>query len=164
MITLFKTGLLLFTISLIAFAISLGGILYQHIVEFPNWGKRIPESLISYRAFFKHSDFGNFFKIFMPISSICLLIAIFLLWSKPTEANKWILIAMAGLILTAAFTNFYFVPTHKKLFSDEITQTNVSELTTLATQWGKTNLIRIIIMTLTLISFLKAYQTIFANR
>ena len=156
MITLFKTGLLLFTISLIAFAISLGGILYQHIVEFPNWGKGIPESLISYRAFFKHSDFGNFFKIFMPTSSICLVIAILLLWNNSSTVNFWTLLAMSGLVLTAVFTNNYFVPKHKKLFSDEITQTNVSELITLATQWGKGNLIRIAIMSLTVVSFLKA--------
>ncbi|SFV33348.1 anthrone oxygenase family protein [Thermoflavifilum thermophilum] len=159
-----KIGLLLFTISLIAFAISLGGILYQHIVEFPNWKKDISNSLRSYRTFFKYSNFGNFFKIFMPISSACLLIAIFLLWNKPTEANKWTLGAMTGLILTASFTNYYFVPKHTKLFSDEIAETNVSELAALVTKWGKGNLIRIAIMTLTLICFLKGYQTIFTNQ
>jgi hypothetical protein len=158
---LFEAGLLSFVISLIAFAISLGGIIYQHVVEFPNWKKDIPYSLISFTRFFKYSDFGKFFKIFMPLSSICLLIAIFLLWDKPSEANNWTLLAMAGLILTAGFTNFYLVPKHKKLFFEETTQTDVSELTTLAIQWGKGNLIRIVIMTLTLVSFLKAYQLVF---
>jgi hypothetical protein len=160
---LLEIGHLLFLTSLTTFAISLGGILYQHIVEFPNWGKDIPNSLISYRSFFKYSDFGNFFKIFMLLSFFCLLIAIFLLWDKPTEANKWTLIAMAGLISTAGFTNFFFVPKHAKLFSDEITQTNVSELIALARWWGKGNLIRIAIMALTLISFFKGYQ-IFASQ
>jgi len=149
-------GLILLLISLITFVISLGGIIYQHIVEFPNWKTDLPGSLSSYRSFFKRADFGNFFKIFMPTSSICLVIAIPLLWNEPSTANIWILLAMSGLVLTAVFTNNYFVPKHKKLFSDEITQTNVSELTILATQWGKGNLIRIGIMFLTVISFLKA--------
>src|SRR5690606_28710336 len=98
----------------------------------------------------------NFFKIFMPTSSICLVIAILLLWNNSSTVNFWTLLAMSGLVLTAVFTNNYFVPKHKKLFSDEITQTNVSELITLATQWGKGNLIRIAIMSLTVVSFLKA--------
>lgn len=149
-------GLIFLIISLITFVISLGGIIYQHIVEFPNWKTDLPSSLSSYRAFFKRADFGNFFKIFMPASSICLIIAIILLWNKPYTANIWTLFAMSGLILTAVFTNNYFVPKHKKLFSDEITQTNVSELMILAKQWGKGNLIRIVIMSLTLVSFLKA--------
>jgi hypothetical protein len=161
---LFKTGVLLFVISFIAFAISLGGIIYQHIVEFPNWKKDIPDSLVSYRAFFKYSDFGSFFKIFMPAAAICLLVAIFLLWNKPADANKWRLFAMLGLILTAGFTNVYFVPKHSKLFLDEITPTNVFELKTLATQWGRANLLRIAVMTLTLISFLKGFDLLFTNR
>ena len=100
----------------------------------------------------------------MPIAAICLLLSIFLLWNKPAEANKWMLLAMLGLILIASFTNVYFVPKHKKLFSDEITQTSVSDLKKLAVQWGKGNLLRIAIMTLTLIIFLKAYVVLFTNK
>lgn len=161
---LFKAGLSLFVISLVASAISLGGLIYQHIAEFANWKRDIPNSLISYRAFFKHSDFGNFYKIFMSTAVVSLLIAIFLLWNEPTEANTWTILTMLGLLFTASFTNFYFVPKHTKLFIDEITKTNVSELKTLAKQWGRRNLIRIAIMTLTLISFLKGYATLFTNR
>jgi|SRR5690606_30247490 len=158
--TLIEIGHLLLTLSSVSFAISLGGIVYQHIVEFPNWSDDMPTSLVDYRQFFKRSDFGDFFKIFMPISLVCLLIAIFLLWNKPTEANGWTLSAMAGLFLTAAFTNFYFVPKHEKLFINDITESDSAELAVLATQWRKANLIRIAVMTLTLVSYLKAcYMT-----
>jgi len=154
---------LLLIVAMITYAIAYGAVIYQHIVEFPNWKKDIPHSLVLFRAFFKYAGFGKFFKIFMPVSSISLLIAIFLAWNHPHEANIWTALSMAGLIITAAFTNIYFIPRHKKLFTEE-TQTNDAELKIIATQWGKGNILRIIIMTVTLASFLEALSTILVNK
>ena len=148
---------------MVAFAISLGGILYQHIAELPNWKKDMPGALVSHRAYFRHAGFGNFFKVFMPLSSVCLLIALCLLWNRPVQANIWTPGAMAGLVLTAAFTSFYFVPRHARLFSEEISAADTAGLAALVRQWEKGNLVRIAVMILTLIAFFKAWQTLFAN-
>jgi hypothetical protein len=134
-------GIILYRISLLAFVISLGGIFYQHIVEYRNWHSNIPDSLNAYRQFFKVSEFGDFFKIFMPTAGLCLIIAMIINW------NSWMIISLAGMFLTAGFTNWYFVPIHKKLFEDEMGDT--AELKRNADRWRKGNYTRMIIMGIT---------------
>jgi hypothetical protein len=107
---LHRTGVFLFATSFTAFAISLGGILYQHLVEFPNWKRDMPDSLTAYRSFFRQTDFGKFFKVFMPLSFLSLLVAIFLLWKAPMSPNKWMVLAMTGLILQPVSPTIFSYP------------------------------------------------------
>jgi hypothetical protein len=152
------TGVIFYNIAILAFAMSLGGIFYQHIVESTNWRSNIPQSLIAYREFFKHSDFGNFFRMFMPTSFICFLISVATLWNYSTPVRMWMLIGVAGMFLTAAFTNSFFVAKHKKLFEETIDVSKTAELKQVAGQWQKGNYARMILMGLTLVAMLEGLK------
>lgn len=151
-------GILLYKIAFLAFTIAFGGLLYQHVVEFRNWNANIPESLYAYRQFFKMSDFGRFFKMFMPLSGICLLASLLLLWAPAEAARTWMIICTAGAFLTAAFTNLYFVPKHRKLFEDPIDEKNSEELNRTADQWRSGNYFRMFLMAITVVSFLEGMK------
>ena len=156
MITLL--GIVLYSMSSIAFAMALGGIFYQHIVEYRNWSLNIPQSLIAYREFFKKSDFGSFFKMFMPAAFLCLVVSIAILWNYSTLLRVWMLIGMAGMFLTAGFTNTYFVPKHKKLFEGPVEIQKTIELNHVADQWRKGNYARMILMGATLASMFEGIK------
>jgi hypothetical protein len=152
------TGIIFYNIAILAFAMALGGILYQHIVEFRNWRSNIPQSLIAYREFFKKSDFGSFFKMFMPASFLCLVVSVAMLWNYSTSVRIWMLIGVAGMFLTAGFTNSYFVSKHKKLFEEPIDISKTLELKEAAEQWRKGNYARMILMGLTLMAMLEGLK------
>jgi hypothetical protein len=156
MITL--AGIVLYTIASLAFAISLGGILYQHIVEFRNWSLNIPQSLIAYREFYKKSDFGTFFKMFMPAAFLCLLASIVMLWNYSTALRVWSLAGIAGMFLTAGFTNTYFITKHRALFEDPVDVGKAAELKQVADQWRKGNYARMILMGVTLAAMLEGLK------
>jgi hypothetical protein len=152
------TGTIFYNVAILAFAMALGGIFYQHIVEFTNWRSNIPQSLITYREFFKKSDFGSFFKMFMPASFLCLLVSVATLWNYSTDLRIWMLAGVAGMFLTAGFTNSYFVPKHKKLFEEPIDVTKTSDLKQVANQWRKGNYARMILMGITLVAMLEGLK------
>src|SRR5699024_5917273 len=155
---MFQIGFYLLFIALFSFSIVLGGIIYQHIVEFPNWNSNIPNSLLSYQNFFSTSDFGSFFKIFMPLSSICLLISIIILCNE--VATSLMIAAFVGLLLITIYTRSYFVPKHQLLFSERVGEIDSSKLKKTANQWKRGNYLRIFIMLATMFTFLKAYEVL----
>lgn len=151
-------GSILYKIAFLTFTIAFGGILYQHVVEFRNWSADIPESLYAYRSFFRASDFGRFFKMFMPLSGMCLLASVVMMWNTRVDTRTWLMISTGGAFLTAGFTNVYFVPRHRKLFEDPIDEKNTDELNKIADQWKSANYFRMFLMAITIVSFLEGMK------
>lgn len=151
-------GSILYKIAFLTFTIAFGGILYQHVVEFRNWSSNIPDSLYAYRGFFRVSDFGRFFKMFMPLSGMCLLASVVMMWNTPGDTKTWLLISTGGALLTAGFTNVYFVRRHRKLFEEPIDEKNTDELTKIADQWKSANYFRMFLMAITIVSFLEGMK------
>ena len=151
-------GILLYKIAFLTFTIVFGGILYQHVVEFRNWNADIPDSLTAYRNFFRYSDFGRFFKMFMPLTTMCLVSSAFMLRSVEGGAETWVLACTAGCILTAVFTAVWFIPRHRKLFHDPIDERKTDELIRAADQWKSANYFRMFLMAITVISFLEGMK------
>lgn len=151
-------GILLYKIAFLTFTIAFGGILYQHVVEFRNWNADIPDSLTAYRNFFRYSDFGRFFKMFMPLAGLLAIAAAVMLWNHNVGANAWLIVCVAGIFITAVFTNLYFVSRHRKLFHDPIDERNTDELMKAADQWKAANYFRMFLMAITVISFLEGIK------
>lgn len=151
-------GTILYKIAFLTFTIAFGGILYQHIVEFRNWSADIPESLYAYKNFFRVSDFGRFFTMFMPLSGMCLLASVVMLWNTPGDQKVWLLVCTAGAFLTAGFTSLYFVPRHRKLFEGAPDEKDTDELNKIADQWKSANYFRMFLMAITIISFLEGMK------
>lgn len=153
-----KTGFLFFSLSFITYGAIVGGNVYQLIAEIPNWAGDIPVSLINYRNFFHNSHAGYFFQTLVPLTILALIVSTILLWNRPPEANRWILSSLIGIILAEAFTGIYFMPRNFILFLDPIEGIPVEKLIRAGNEWQWANYIRLVIVMITMLLFLKTYR------
>jgi hypothetical protein len=158
-----KIGKFLFTLSVITFGIILGGNYYQLIAEIPNWSNDIPNSLVSYRGFYKVSHAGYFFQTIVPITILLLLTATILLWNRPKSANKWLFLAFGGILISEVFTVIYFLPRNFTLFLDPLNGKSAQQLQQMGTEWQYANYFRLLIVTLTMLAFLKTEEVLILN-
>jgi hypothetical protein len=155
-----KIGKFLFTLSVITFGIILGGNYYQLIAEIPNWSSDIPNSLATYRGFYKVSHAGYFFQTIVPMTILLLLTATILLWNRPKTANKWLILAFGGIFISEVFTVIYFLPRNFTLFLDPLNGKSAEQLQQMGTEWQHANYLRLVIVTLTMLAFLKAEEVL----
>src|SRR6478609_1945150 len=89
--------------------------LYTSLVDAPNWGADLPNSLLAARHYFSVANPGTFFRIFSPLNQVLAVIAVIACWKFPRE--RYIAIASLALaILADAFTFAYFYPRNEILF------------------------------------------------
>ena len=87
--------------------------LYTSIVDAPNWGADIPNSIVAARQYFSVSNPGTFFRIFSPLNQVLALIAVILCWRK----NRYLALgSLAVAVLIDVFTFGYFYPRNEILF------------------------------------------------
>jgi hypothetical protein len=156
----FRYGFGFFSAALFIFSGVMGGSLYLIIVEVPNWSADIPDSLDTYRHFFKISHAGYFFQILVPLTIICLIISTVLLWNRPKYANKYLLAVLVGVILAEVFTLIYFLPKNFILFFNPLHDVTTDELMKVSSQWQTANYLRIAIIMITMGLFLKTFNLV----
>ena len=87
--------------------------LYSSIVDAPNWGADIPNSIMNARNYFSVANPGNFFRIFSPANQVLALVAVILCWKN----NRYIaLAALAAAVLADVITFGYFYPRNDIMF------------------------------------------------
>lgn len=87
--------------------------LYSSIVDAPNWGADIPNSIMDARKYFGVSNPGDFFRIFSPANQVLAVVAVILCWKN----NRYIALAsLAAAILLDVMTFGYFYPRNEIMF------------------------------------------------
>jgi len=114
--------------------------LYNSLVDAPNWGADIPNSLVAARHYFTVANPGNFFRIISPVNQVLALIAAVLCW----KSGNLRYIALGSLVLAVladVFTFGYFYPRNEILFVAPIEAT--ANVVRLAWQeWSTMNWLR----------------------
>ncbi len=88
--------------------------LYTSIVDAPNWGADLPNSIVNARAYYSATNPGTFFRMISPINQVLALTAVFLCW----RINRYIALAsLAVAVLLDVFTFGYFYPRNEILFA-----------------------------------------------
>lgn len=88
--------------------------LYNSVVDAPNWGADIPNSIGVARQYFSVANPGNFFRIVSPLNQALALIALLICWKN----NRYIAIAsLAVAVLLDVLTFGYFYPRNEILFT-----------------------------------------------
>jgi len=86
---------------------------YNSVVDAPNWGANILESISAARHYFTASNPGNFFRIFSPINQVLALVVVALSW----KTDRYIaLSSLAVAVLIDVLTFSYFYPRNEILF------------------------------------------------
>ena len=120
------------------------GNVYSSLVDAPNWGFDIPNSIAAARAYFKHKNPGSFFKIFGPASLGIGLLSIIVCW-QPFPASRWYLIfSFLMFAVLELFTVIYFFPRNDIMFEKD-PLTDRKSLHKTWSEWNRTNWIRSLI-------------------
>lgn len=113
--------------------------LYNSIVDAPNWGADLPDSITAARNYFTVANPGNFFRIVSPLNQILALIVVVVSWKK----NRYIAIASLTLaILGDVLTFGYFYPRNEIMFIAPMDETAVRAAWE---QWSSMNWVRSLI-------------------
>ena len=91
--------------------------LYSSIVDAPNWGADIPNSIINARNYFSVANPGNFFRIFSPANQLLALVAVIVCWKN----NRYVALAsLTAAVLADVITFGYFYPRNDIMFFDAL--------------------------------------------
>jgi hypothetical protein len=158
-----RMGYCLLTFSIVTFGVILGGNYYQLIAETSNWLNSFLNSPAPYYGFFKVSQSGYFFQKTVSLTILCLSVATILLWNTSKIANKWLLVALGGILISEVFTVLYFIPGTFTIFLNPFSEISAEQLQQIGTGLQKANHFRLMMVTLTMIAFLKAEEILFLN-
>jgi len=89
---------------------------YTSIVDAPNWGHDIPNSLMAARAYMSVANPGTFFRMVSPVSQVAALLALMICWRAGTRVRIYCAIALILAVCTDVFTFAYFYPRNEILF------------------------------------------------
>lgn len=122
--------------------------LYTSIVDAPNWGANVPDSILATRAYYSVANPGNFFRIFSPLNQALGLIAVFLCWRH----NRYLAIAaFVTALVVEGFTFGYFYPRNEIMF---VAPVDESAIRTAWEQWSSMNWLRTVLCLIeTVLSF-----------
>jgi hypothetical protein len=88
--------------------------LYSSIVDAPNWGADLPNSIATARQYFSVANPGSFFRVFSPANQLLAVIALIICW----KTNRYIAIAaLVVAVLADVLTFGYFYPRNEILFA-----------------------------------------------
>ena len=113
---------------------------YNSIIDAPNWGADLPNSLHAARQYFSVANPGNFFRIVSPLNQVLALVAVIACWKFKRE--RYIaLVSLSVAILADVLTFGYFYPRNELLFVAPI-QASADTLRLAWEQWSTMNWFR----------------------
>lgn len=114
--------------------------LYNSLVDAPNWGADIPNSLVAARHYFTVANPGSFFRVISPVNQVLALIAVIVCW-KSGNLRYIALGSLVLAILADVFTFGYFYPRNEILFVAPI-EASVDAVRLAWKEWSTMNWLR----------------------
>jgi uncharacterized membrane protein len=96
--------------------------LYSSIVDAPNWGADLPNSIATARQYYSVANPGSFFRLISPLNQLLALVALIICW----KTNRYLAIAsLVVAILADVLTFGYFYPRNEILFAAPMDTDNI---------------------------------------
>lgn len=119
--------------------------IYNSMVNAANWESNVPQSVQAARDFFTVANPGTFFQLIDPATEIVVLLALFVCWKTTTSIRVYLALAFLFFIASTVLTFTYFYPRNEIMFlSTQLPDTDT--LKTAATEWGRMNWVRSLLM------------------
>jgi hypothetical protein len=110
--------------------------LYNSIVDAPNWGASMTDSIATARQYFSVANPGTFFRVVSPLNQVLALIAVIICWKN----NRYLALgSLVIAVLADVMTFTYFYPRNEILFSAPM---NESAMRLAWEQWSSMNWLR----------------------
>ena len=114
--------------------------LYNSLVDAPNWGADLPNSVMAARQYFTVANPGNFFRIISPLNQVLALIVVIVCWKFGRE--RYIAIASLVIAVLADVLTFgYFYPRNEILFMAPV-ETSMDTIRMAWEEWSTMNWFR----------------------
>lgn len=114
--------------------------LYNSMIDAPNWGADLPNSLMIARQYFTVVNPGNFFRIISPLNQVLALFAVIVCWKFGNE--RYLALGSLVLAILADVLTFgYFYPRNEILFAAPI-ETSMDTIRLAWEQWSTMNWFR----------------------
>ena len=143
---------ILAAVDILGLGILFGGGVYESVVVNPNYRANIPESLSHLRQFMKVRTPANLFRIASPVTMLSLLASGIASWGL-SASRWWFVAAFFALVIADSITYTFHYPRNKVMFIDPLSP-DTAMLQRVANEWGRGNLVRIVLMTIALITVL----------
>lgn len=149
------TKILLY-LTIISASFVLGANVYNSVVDVPNWGAKIPESLIAARSYMSVANPGNFFRIFSPLTAILAILSLIFAWRNFKGIRKYLITAIICMIAGDILTFAFFYPRNEIMFIKPLEGVDVSLLHRILWEWSWVNYLRSILVLVALLSSIKS--------
>lgn len=134
---------LLYAISCLAFAIIIGGAVYEHLNVVPTWASEPPVSLSMFQG-----EYGLkpelFWMVIHPVNLALFSVTLILHWRSARRKN--IVIVLSTYIAILIITSIYFVPELISITSSTFSTIPDAGLTERAARWEMLSIARLIIL------------------
>ena len=142
---------IIYSISCLAFAIMIGGAVYEHVNVVPQWSAVPPVSLSMFQG-----EYGLnpelFWMSIHPVNIILFAVTLIIHWK--TKRRKNVLITLIAYFIILIITSIYFVPELISITSTTYASSSDSSLTQRAKLWEILSLARLgVLMVLSIILF-----------
>lgn len=87
--------------------------IYNSLVDAPNWGVNLPNSISVARDYYTAANPGNFFRVFSPLNQLLALTALILSWKNFRYVA---MTSLAFALLGDVITFGYFYPRNEVMF------------------------------------------------
>lgn len=124
------------------FVISIAGLLYVNIfnsvVDAPNWGREIPQSIQTARDYYQAANPGSFYRFFSPLNQLLALLLVIVTFSGGKKLRALSIAAFLLALGIDAFTFGYFYPRNNIMFASDL-GTNLENIKLAWAEWSSMN-------------------------
>lgn len=147
---------ILLFISMVAWSLWFGGLIYEMVVVIPLWSSSLPQSVIEWNS--RPQYVTNPTAFHAPVAVVTVLsslLALMLGWK--TNRRIWLAVSAICAVVVLGFTIIYFFPKNEVIFKNHFAGLSSEEISTIARSWITANWGRVILMALGFFAALRAY-------
>jgi len=134
---------LIYSTTCLAFAIIIGGAIYEHLGVVPQWSAAPPVSLTMFQGQYGLKP-ETFWMIIHPLTVLLFVVSLILHWK--TRRKKTLLLVFGGYVCILIITSIYFVPELISIITTTPSSVVDADMTRRAATWEALSIVRLFVL------------------
>lgn len=150
-----KTTQVLLWISIIAWSLWLGGLIYEMVVITPLWSGSLPQSVTEWNS--RPMYMVNPTRFHAPLAAVTVLASLLAaIFGWKTSNRIYLVLSAVCAAGVLAFTIVYFFPKNDVIFRNQFVGLSGAEISLIASSWVTANWGRVVVMAIGFLAALRA--------